>query len=153
MPRPRIPLDQQKGHLMTNFKEERAIEEDLADVGNAQIVSERPPRELINTAAKKEWKRAIELLRQMKAIGDLDRSNLIGYCNAWAMYCEKIKRLNDPIITSAEKRELELAILKHGKEYREFGKLCCMDPSSRLKAAATQTQKKSEEIEEVFGDI
>jgi phage terminase small subunit len=101
----------------------------------------RPPKELRDAVARKEWKRAVEVLSDIDLLGNADRTNLIGYCNAYSHYIESMQ---------AHDADEEL---RWGKEMRDFEKLVFLTPDARLKAAAQKTAEKKDEIEQMFGVI
>ena len=80
----RKPLDQQIGNLTKEEKDRKILEEQSIITGAEDI--EKPPTWLINAIAKKEYKRVIKDLKNIEIVGNLDLSNLAGYCNAYAMY-------------------------------------------------------------------
>lgn len=139
MPRPRKPLDMQTGHLTVAFRQTRSAEEAMVTGSRDQL--EKPPRELRDAVAKKEWKRVTEVLADIDLMGNADRTNLIGYCNAYSHYIEASKA-ND-----ADEE------LRWGKEMRDFEKLVYLTPDARLKVAAQKTAEKKDEIERLFGVI
>ena len=139
MPRPRKPLDMQTGHLTVMFKQTRAAEEAMVKGKRDQLA--RPPKELRDAVARKEWKRAVEVLSDIDLLGNADRTNLIGYCNAYSHYIESMQ---------AHDADEEL---RWGKEVRDFEKLIYLTPDARLKAAAQKTAEKKDEIEQMFGVI
>ena len=152
MARPRKSLATQTGHLKKNFKETRAMEEASIYSGSGLLDENKPPTELLNATAKKKWTEVVSILKPINVIQNADLSNLIGFCNAWAKYCEALKNLKksiDPI----SRENAETKMLKFGKEFRDFGSKCGMDQNSRLKVAAENTNKKEKQIEEAFGDI
>lgn len=139
MPRPRKPLDMQVGHLTVAFRQERATEEAMVTGKRDQLA--KPPKELRDLVAKKEWKRVTEVLSDIDLMGNADRTNLIGYCNAYSHYIESMKN------GDADEE------LRWGKEMRDFEKLVYLTPDARLKAAAQKTAEKKDEIEQLFGVI
>ncbi len=145
-------LSTQKGHLKRDFIEQRKLEEESVYTGCELLNESKPPAELINAVARKKWKEVVHVLTPIKIISDADISNVIGFCNAWAKYCEAIKLMKH-VIDSETKAEAETKMLKFGKEFRDFGGKIGLDQSSRLKAAASKTQKQEEKIEEMFGAI
>lgn len=129
-------------------------------VGKDQL--ERTPAWLVDNEAKKEWKRLIKELDKIEIIGNLDKNNLIGYCNAFANYkkvteelkeapfcVEKMTR-NGPVLVKNPLIDIQKL---YAEEMRKFASLCGLTIDSRLKAAVTKTEKKEEEIQSRFGDI
>lgn len=145
-------LSTQKGHLKRDFIERRKLEEESVYTGCDLLDENKPPAELINADAKKKWKEVVHVLMPIKIISDADVSNVIGFCNAWAKYCEAVKVLKKNI-TPEIRGDAESKMLKFGKEFRDFGGRIGLDQSSRLKAAASKTQKQEKKIEEAFGAI
>lgn len=84
MGRPRKPLTEQRGNLTVITMQTREAEEDSVTTDKNQL--KRPPTWLIDNVAKKEWRRIVKELEKINLIGNLDRNNLGGYCNAFANY-------------------------------------------------------------------
>lgn len=150
MGRSRIPLEEQKGNITSITKLWRQAEEAAVKTGTSQLT--RPPDELIDELAKKEWKRVIPQLKETGIIGNLDRANIIGYCNAYALYRRALEELLEGQSMASQKERSD-QIRFWEKEYRDFGKLCGMTFDSRLKAAAVKTKNEEDELKERFGAI
>ena len=91
---------------------------------------------------KIDWVRAhMPVLESIELLGNCDRVNLIGYCNAWSKYVAAIKEDDDS------------KILKFGEEVRKFERGCYLTPDSRLKAATVKRKKKEKQMEAKFGVI
>ena len=150
MGRARIPLADQKGNITSIDKLKRQAEEKAVKTGTSQLT--RPPDELIDDIAKKEWKRVVPQLKATGIIGNLDRANIIGYCNAYALYRRALRELVDGTAMAGQKERSD-QIRFWQKEYRDYGKLSGMTYDSRLKAAAVQTKKEEDALEERFGGI
>ncbi len=146
-------LTMQKGHLQTATIEQRKLEEASVYTGCDLLDEDKPPAELINVVARKKWKEVNHVLAPIKIVSNADVSNIIGFCNAWAKYCEAVKVLKKAKTTPDEKAAAEVGLLKFGKEFRDFGGKIGLDQGSRLKAAATKSQKQEEKITEAFGAI
>ena len=71
----------------------REAEEDSVTTDKNQL--KRPPTWLIDNVAKKEWRRIVKELEKINLIGNLDRNNLGGYCNAFANYVKATEILKD----------------------------------------------------------
>ena len=93
MGRPRKPLEMQRGNLTVISMERRKNEEKKVKTGSSQL--SRPPDWLIDEVAVKEWKRIVKELKKINLIGNLDRNNLGGYCNAFANYVKATNILRD----------------------------------------------------------
>lgn len=137
----RVRSDASKGHLtivelQSKQADERAIVHDCD-----QVDPDFPPEELIDDVAIKEWKRILPVLASIDLLGNCDRVNLVGYCNAWAKYVSALKEDDDN------------KILKYGEEIRKFERNCYLTPDSRLKAATTKRKTKEQQMEAKFGVI
>lgn len=136
--------------------EEQSVITGMEDIG-------RPPSWLINTIAKKEYKRVLKDLKTIEIIGNLDLSNLAGYCNAYAMYRKATEQLSGQelivVKVSAQGTEYEgenpliMIQKKYAEEMRKFASMCGLTIDSRLKAAAIKVDRAENEIEDEFGDI
>ena len=161
MSRNRKPLDQQAGNITKEDKDRKALEEQVVKTGAEDIG--KTPAWLVDAVAKREYKRILKDLTRIEIVGNLDLSNLAGYCNAYAMYRKATQQLaNEELIvkrTSAQGYEYEaenpLIVVqkKYAEEMRKFASLCGMTIDSRLKAATMKVDKIEDEIEDEFGDI
>lgn len=116
------------------------------------------PQDLLDTKAKKEWKRVVPELKKMDIVGRLDISNLVAYCNAYSKYCEATKALRGQPLTvpspSGEKKNPLINVqLKYQEAFRKAADQCGLTIQSRLKWAATKMKKQEEQIESEFGAI
>ena len=95
MGRPRKPLAEQRGNLTVLTMQTRAAEEKSVSTGKNQL--KRPPDWLIDDVAKKEWRRIVKELEKIGLVGNLDRNNLGGYCNAFANYVKATNILKEQL--------------------------------------------------------
>ncbi len=154
----RKPLAQQKGHLNVVVMQQRKAEEEAVRTEQDQIL--RPPTWLKNKVARKEWKRIIPQLMEIDVVGNLDLANIAGYCLAYANYQKATEELEGMPLAYVDKADgktksnpyIEIQA-KYAQEMRRFGELCGMSVGARLKAAATKTRTKEEELEDKFGVI
>ncbi len=124
---------------------------------------EKPPTWLIDATAKREYKRILKDLKKIEIVGNLDLSNLAGYCNAYSMYRKATKQLagTELIVTktsaSGNEYDTENPLImvqkKYAEEMRKFASMCGLTIDSRLKAATAKADKIEDEIEDEFGDI
>ena len=159
MARPRKIVALQTGNLTRATKDRRAYEEKLARADRAGI-QKVPRADLIDAIAVREYKRVLKALLKLDLIGDLDRSNLIIYCNAYSGYvraCAVMKSESfRPIVVSAsgEKPSPWYAIRDQERKAMDAaGKALGMTISSRLTAAAKKADDEEAELRKVFGDI
>lgn len=160
MGRPRKPVEMQRGNLTVLTMENRSTEEKSVSTGKNQLV--RPPDWLIDDVAKKEWKRIVKELKKINLIGNLDRNNLGGYCNAFANYVRSTEMMRDQEYYMERETRTGTIIVKnpmvdiqktYAEEMRKFAALCGITIDARLKAAAIKTDKTQEEITKEFGNI
>ena len=158
MGRPRKPLEMQKGNLTVVTKERREGEEEKARTGVDQLRS--PPDWLINKEARKEWRRLIKELKEIELVGNLDRNNLGGYCNAFANYLQVTELLKDQEYYLERETRTGTIIVKnplidvqksYAEEMRRFAALCGLTIDSRLKAVAAKADAEEQELKERFG--
>lgn len=151
MGRSRKPADMQKGNLTSLEKARKKMEEQSVITGNNQL--KRIPAEfLVSTMAKKEWKRITEELKGTAIVGNLDRNNLIGYCNAWSFYMDATLALADQDLLDGEKRNAYIGVQKlYAEEVRKWAATCGLTVDARLKAAVVKTEKQQDKITEEFG--
>lgn len=153
----RKPLTAQAGNLkrdkiVTLKQEEASVKTASGDLTVAP--------EWLNDIGKAEWYRVLPQLRDIDIIGNLDLSDLAGYCNAYSHFViESAALANEDLIlidetTGSRKENPRVNTqIKYATEMRKFADTCGMTISSRLKAAATKTAKKEEEIKDAFGAI
>lgn len=158
MGRPRKPLEMQRGNLTVVTKERRVGEEEKARTGADQLRS--PPAWLINKEAKKEWRRLVKELKEIELVGNLDRNNLGGYCNAFANYLQVTELLKDQEYYLERETRTGTIIVKnplvdiqksYAEEMRRFATLCGLTIDSRLKAVAAKADAEEQELKERFG--
>ena len=160
MPRPRKPLNQQKGNLTVLQQERKARGEDLVKTNNDRL--ETPPGYLINDIAVEEWNSITKELKGINIIGNLDLGNLVVYCNAFADYVEATEKIltEDKVLERYTKtgtilvRNPWVDLQKnYADEMRKAGSKCGIDVNARLKAAAVKVDQEQESIKEKFGGI
>lgn len=160
MARPRKPLVEQRGNLTVYTTQCRENEEKSIETDKDQL--KRPPDWLIDNVAKKEWRRIVKELNKIHLIGNLDRNNLGGYCNAFANYVKATNILKDQSYYIDRETRTGTIVVKnpmvdiqknYAEEMRRFAALCGLTIDARLKAAAIKTDKTQEEITRKFGNI
>lgn len=162
MGKARVPLSEQKGHLTVEFQQQRAFEETLIE--SSRIDFKNPPDWLIDETAVAEYKRIVEGLDGIGIIGDLDITNIGGYCNAYSLYLRATKELEQDFISSKSLKVMspkgvpvENPLIniqrKYAQEMRYFEKLCGLSIDSRLKFASVKAQDIDDKISDEFGDI
>ena len=156
MSRNRKILDMSTGDLTKKVRAEKAMQSSM--IVQDPSVLDKPPSDLLNAKARKEWKRVVPELKKMDIVGRLDISNLVGYCNAYSKYCEATKALRDQPLTvpspsGMKENPLISAQIKFADQFRKFADQCGLTINSRLKWAATKTKQQEEQIEDEFGAI
>ncbi len=161
MGKPRKILETQKKHLTTNEKIRKEQEENFVSTGREQLA--RPPTWLVNSTAKKEFKRLVNEFNSINIIGNLDLNNIAGYCNAYAFYIQATKELKRQPLTlekplpNGSSAIVENPLVKIQKNYademRKFASLCGLTIDSRLKIAAIKLSEEEQDITSEFGDI
>ena len=161
MGRPRKPLTEQRGNLTVITTQTREAEEDSVTTDKNQL--KRPPTWLIDNVAKKEWRRiVVKELEKINLIGNLDRNNLGGYCNAFANYVKATEILKDQTYYINRETRSGVIVVKnpmvdiqrtYAEEMRKFASLCGLTIDARLKAAAVKSDKTREAITNKFGNI
>lgn len=160
MGRPKKTISMQTAHLTLVQKQERQNEEDSVTTGKDQLKT--PPKWLINDVAKKEWRRIIKQLKEINIVGNLDRANLGGYCNAYANYIKATEILKDQTFYVERETRTGNIVVKnpmvdiqqtYAAEMRKFASLCGLTIDSRLKASVAKTEKIEDEIKMKFGNI
>ena len=156
MSRNRKVLEMSTGDMTKKLRTEKAAQSSMIVQDPSDL--DRLPLDLINTKAKKEWKRVVPELKKMDIVGRLDITNLVAYCNAYSKYCEATKALRGQPLTvpspSGEKENPLINVqIKYAEMFRKFADQCGLTINSRLKWAATKTKQQEEQIESEFGAI
>ena len=95
MSRNRKPLEQQAGNLTKVDRERKQLEQQAIKTGAEDLI--RAPSWLVDSTAKKEYKRILKDLGKIEIVGNLDLSNLAGYCNAYSMYRRATEQMKGQI--------------------------------------------------------
>ena len=160
MGRPRKPISLQKGNLTVITAQNRRDEEERIETDADQL--KRPPDWLIDDVAKKEWRRVVKALWLIDLIGNVDKNNLGGYCNAFANYVKATNILREQSYYIDRETRTGVIVVKnpmvdiqrtYAEEMRRFAALCGLTLDARLKAAAIKTDRTREEIARKFGNI
>ena len=156
MGRNRKILEMNNSHLTKDVQSEKAAQSSIIVQDPADL--DRLPQDLLDTKAKKEWKRVVPDLKKMDIVGRLDISNLVAYCNAYSKYCEATKALRGQPLTiegptGPKENPLINVQLKYQEAFRKAADQCGLTINSRLKWAATKLKKQEEQIEDEFGAI
>lgn len=158
MGRSRKPSEMQKGNITVIAGNKRKTEEESVTVGKDQL--EKPPTWLVDNEAKKEWRRLVKELEKIDIIGNLDKNNLIGYCNAFANYKKATEELKEaPFCVEKMTRSGAVTVRNplidiqkmYAEEMRKFAALCGLTIDSRLKAAAVKTGETEDDLARRFG--
>jgi len=160
MSRARKPIEMQNKHLTEEEKLKKQEEEKSIIVGNEQL--KKTPSWLIDDIAEKEFKRITKEFKKINSIGNLDLTNIGGYCNAFALYRQATKELEGKslvikqVTTSGVKfveNPWKKAQIEYASEMRKFAALCGMTIDSRLKAGTVIINSQQDTITKEFGDI
>lgn len=152
MGRPRKLLKNSTGDLT----EQRRIRKEAEEAelrGMPRDLLEEMPSELRDKTARETWERILPDILREEITCNLDRDNVIMYCNAWSETMEAQRRLKRNK-TDDDYQELWRRRLKDARaECRRYGRLIGMDPSSRLQRASTKVDAEDEKITAMFGGI
>lgn len=161
MGRYRKPYYTQKSHLTQEEKANLEQAEQMVTVGREDLA--KPPSWLVDSAAKKEFRRIVNELNQIDIVGNLDLGNIGGYCNAYSYYRKATDELKKAslTVTTYDKdgneiiKEHPLVNIqkKYAEEMRKFASLVGLTIDSRLKAAVVKKGQYDDEINNEFGDI
>lgn len=158
MARPRKPVELQKRNNKVVDIQRRKMEEQAVSCDSDQLG--KPPPWLIDTKAKKEWKRLVEELQKIEIIGNLDLNNLGAYCNAYSAYLKATKELKSSALTVERHTKYGIQVVenpliniqkKYSEEMRRYASLCGLTIDSRLKAGAAKVDAQEKNLLEKFG--
>lgn len=166
MARPRKPVDTQTRHNTQEEIQRQKFAESLVQTGREDLAETSIG--LMDATARKEYARVLRSLVDLPVIGNLDRTNLVGYCNYYSLHRKlegKIKKQEAQI--KKETKELGEASDETNACYFEllrqdrltcesmirFEKLCGLTLDSRLKVADAAAKQVEDQLQEEFGDI
>lgn len=145
-------------HTSHHTKAELAVMEEENQVATCSrsCLEGKPPKELIDTKAKAEWKRIAAILQDMEIIGDLDKYALIGYCNAYSLYNKITEELSkQPFLLETEKGRSTNPLInvqdRFAKQMRDFAVKAGISVNTRLTLASVKVKKDDDEIANEFG--
>lgn len=152
MSKPRKLLANSTGDLTTARRKQKEAEEQAISGWRDNELDEIPA-DLLDKKAVETWNRLLPDLRKYLMANNLDRDNLICYCNAWSQYCKAVKKLK----LNPNDAEYQLTVMKKvavaSDEQRKYGSRLGMDISSRLKFASQIVKKEDDELREEFGEF
>lgn len=166
MARPRKPVDTQVRHNTQEEIQRQKFAESLVQTGREDLAETSIG--LMDATARKEYARVLRSLVDLPVIGNLDRTNLVEYCNYYSLHRKlgaKIKKKEAKI--KKEEKELGEAGDETNAAYFEllrqdrltcesmirFEKLCGLTVDSRLKVADAAAKQVEDQLQEEFGDI
>lgn len=152
MARPRKLLDNSTGDLTVARKMQKMREEERVS-GLPRDLLEEPPKELRDKYAVTTWERLVPDLKKLPTTCNLDRDNLICYCNAWSEYMESGRRLKRNKQDMLYQKLWHLRRRDAMEDMRTYGRLCGMTLDSRLKSATIGERESEDAIELKYGMI
>lgn len=154
----RKPMALHNGHHTKEEIDTMQRENDAATCGRSCLAG-KPPKELIDTTARAEWKRITAILTDMEIIGDLDRYALISYCNAWSFYVRATIELSkQPFTIENEKGSSKNSLINTQNTFFEQMRAAAaragLSVDTRLKHAALAVKNEpQDELTARFGDF
>ncbi len=166
MARPRKPVDTQTRHNTQEEIQRQKFAESLVQTGREDLAETSIG--LMDATARKEYARVLRSLVDLPVIGNLDRTNLVGYCNYYSLHRKlegKIKKQEAQMKKEAKEQgeasdETNAYYFKLLRQDRltcesmiRFEKLCGLTLDSRLKVADAAAKQVEDELQGEFGDI
>lgn len=166
MARPRKPVNTQTRHNTQAEIERKKFAESLVQTGREDLAETSIG--LMDATARKEYARVLRSLVDLPVIGNLDRTNLVGYCNYYSLHRKlegKIKKREAQMKketkeqgeASDETNAYYFELLRQDRLTCEsmirFEKLCGLTLDSRLKVADAAAKQVEDELQGEFGDI
>lgn len=152
MARPRKLLKNSTGDLTEQRRIRKEAEEAKLFGMPRDLLEEQPP-ELRDKTARDTWDRIMPDILREETTCNLDRDNVISYCNAWSETVEAQRRLKRNK-TDEDYQELWRRRLKDARaECRRYSRLIGMDLSSRLQRASVKVDAEDDQITAMFGGI
>ncbi len=166
MARPRKPVNTQTRHNTQAEIQRQKFAESLVQTGREDLAETSIG--LMDATARKEYARVLRSLVDLPVIGNLDRTNLVGYCNYYSLHRKlegKIKKQEAQMKketkeqgeASDETNAYYFELLRQDRLTCEsmirFEKLCGLTLDSRLKVADAAAKQVEDELQGEFGDI
>lgn len=148
MGRPKKPTNAQNGNINKDDIAFRKQAETAVDQ-KAKTEFKEVPKDLVNPDAIKVWKNWVEYLKDIGFYGNVTVPELIGYCNAWAMYVKTQRKLKRASLEQADK--LAGTIKKYSEEMTRCMNRGGFSVTSRLNYAETKMKGEMEQINSEFG--
>lgn len=156
MARPRKTLAQQQSRRTTEVQEElKATEEKLNELTPLQ----NEPPEHLDDLAKEEYKRIVELLKELPPIASLDLSLVQAYCQTYSNYVQATKHLNKHGLVTETERGTKLSSYYTAQRDStdrliSLSNKLGLNLDSRMKVMSPSTKKKdnSDPMSDFFDD-
>ena len=146
----RKPLELQTKHLTKAEKEKKKIEESI--IFDKDALKNKPDW-LVDEVAREEWDRLVNEFSKNTLICNLDYNNLGAYCNAFAKWIKKKKKVGLKIVVGKQSNPYVNLELKYSEEMRKYATLLGMTAEGKLKLKGIKTESKEKEVINEFGDI
>ena len=148
MSRPKKTQDAKTGHytkqkLNADSIAETAVDQKFKDGLDAI------PEELTNADAIKVWKDWAKYLKDIGFYGNVNVPELIGYCNAWAVYAKYQRRLKRASLEETEK--IAGQVKKWSEEMTRCMNRGGFSVSARINYGEVTAKNKMAEIDDKFG--
>ena len=153
-------VDISTGHYSRSDTAQRKLIDDAAPKSENSELKKVPKKFLRDDCAIQQYKRLAKILTRDGLAGDADKNNLIAYCNAWSVYIETQKDMDDPekvLYDSKEEGARQDRLFRKNSKALDtmsvYGNKLGMSVSARLQKGAAIVKQKQEEVEERFGAI
>lgn len=157
-------LSNSTGHLSRQQKDEHKLIEQTVTEQKKDELDRVKKGQLRDKEARAEYKRLLADLRDCGLIGNLDKGNLITYCNAWSTYIETQQKMDElernPDLDADEMKyliKLNEFYLKQNIDAKNtmstFGNKLGLSISARMHDAAEKVKTQQDELEQRFGAI
>ena len=153
-------VDISTGHYSRSDTAQRKLIDDAAPKSENSELKKVPKKFLRDGCAIQQYKRLAKILTRDGLAGDADKNNLIAYCNAWSVYIETQKDMDDPekvLCDFKEEGARQDRLFRRNSKALDtmsiYGNKLGMSISARLQRGAEIVKQKQEKIEEKFGAI
>ena len=153
-------VDISTGHYSRSDAAQRKLIADAAPKSQNTELKKVPKKFLRDACAIQQYKRLANILVRDSLVGDADKNNLIAYCNAWSVYIETQRDMDDPekvLYDSKEEGARQDRLFRKNSKALDtmsvYGNKLGMSVSARLQKGAAIVKQKQEEVEERFGAI
>lgn len=148
--RPRKHSTQDKSHKTKAEIAQRKDEEQKAGSDTFKHLGTKPPKALVDTVAKNEYRRVVPLLNDLDATA-LDQTMVVSYCNSYSFYLQAMEDVKkNGLVVDGKKNPAYNIYKEMQKEIRASAGQLGMTIDSRMKLVRVDN---TEEDADPYADL